>query len=141
MATSLTFTSGAFMQCTIATASSTAGAVYDILSATSSSDRKVYGISVVSTDNAANPVKIWLNNGTDIQVANINVVANSGNTTTAALTNCFSSTMAESAFGKTRDANGIIYFNLPKNWSIRISYANALAVGESIYTFVFGENY
>jgi hypothetical protein len=142
MANSLTFTSGAFMQCTVATASRTAGSIYDILTATSSVDRRLYGLSVVSADNAANPVKIYLNDGTNnIQLANINVVANSGNTTTTALTDCFSSTMAESVLAKTRDANGVTYFNLPKNWSIRISYANAIGAGEALYTFVFGENY
>ena len=142
MAGALTFTSGAFMQCTIATASRTAGTIYDILTATSSVDRRLYGLSLVSSDNAANPVKIWLNNGTtDIQVANINVVANSGNATTTPLTDCFSSTMAEATLAKTRDSNGVTYFNIPKNWSLRMSLQNTPGVGETMYSFVFGENY
>lgn len=140
---SLTFTSECFMQCTVATSSRTGGTIYDILTATSSVDRRVYGISVVSNDNNANPVKIYLNDGTkDIQVCNVNVVANSGNATGTPLTDVFSSTMAESVLAKTRDANGVTYFNLPKNWSIRMSYLTTHAIPtERIYTFVFGENY
>lgn len=143
MAGALTFTSGAFMQCTVATSSTTGGTIYDILTATSSVDRRVYGLSIVSVDNGANPVKIYLNNGTDnIQVCNVNVVANSGNTITTALTDVFSSTMGGAVLSKTRDANGIAYFNLPKNWSIRMSFLTTHGLTtEKIYTFVFGENY
>lgn len=143
MAGALTFTSGAFMQCTVATSSTTGGTIYDILTATSSVDRRVYGLSIVSVDNNANPVKIYLNNGTDnIQVCNVNVVANSGNTITTALTDVFSSTMGEAVLAKTRDVNGVTYFNLPKNWSIRMSFLTTHGINtEKIYTFVFGENY
>jgi len=140
---SLTFTSGSFMQCTVATSSRIGGTIYDILTATSSVDRRVYGISVVSNDNNVNPVKIFLNDGTkDIQICNVNVVANSGNAVGTPLTDVFSSTMAESVFAKTRDANGVTYFNLPKNWSIRMSYLTTHTIpAERLYTFVFGENY
>lgn len=140
---SLTFTSGPFMQCTVATSSRIGGTIYDILTATSSVDRRVYGISVVSNDNNVNPVKIFLNDGTkDIQVCNVNVVANSGNAVGTPLTDVFSSTMAESVLAKTRDANGVTYLNLPKNWSIRMSYLTTHTIpAERLYTFVFGENY
>lgn len=142
MAEALTFTSGAFMQCTSSTASRTGGTIFDILTATSSVDRRVYGLSLVSTDNAANPVRIWLNNGTDnIQVANVNVVANSGNATTTALTDVFSSTVAEAVLAKTRDNTGVTYFNLPAGWSIRMSLTNTPGAAETMYSFVFGENY
>ena len=142
MSSSLTFTTGSFMQCTIATGSVVGGTVYDILTATSSVDRRVYGINVTSVDNNVNPVKIYLNDGTtNIQVSNVNVVANSGNSSTIALTNVFISTMGESVFCKTRDANGIPYFNIPKNWSIRLSFTTTPGVGETLYTFVFGEYY
>ncbi len=143
MAGALTFTSGCFMQCTIATASTTGGTIYDILSATSSVDRRVYALNVVSVDNNANPVKIFLNDGVNnIQVSNVNVVANSGNSTSTALTNVFTSVMGESVFCKTRDYNGIPYFNLPKGWSIRMSFTTTHTITtESIYTFVYGEYY
>lgn len=142
MANTLTFTSGSFMQCTIATQSTTGGTIYNILTATSSVDRRVYGLSIVSVDNGANPVKIYLNNGDNIQVCNVNVVANSGNAIATALTDVFSNTMGEAVLAKTSDANGIRYFNLPKNWSIRMSFLTTHGLStEKIYTFVFGENY
>lgn len=144
MAGALTFTSGAFMQCTVSSsANRTGGTVFDILTATSSVDRRVYGISVVSNDNNANPVKLFLNNGTtDIQFCNVNVVANSGNAVGTPLTDVFSSTMAESVLAKNRDNNGVTYLNLPKGWSIRMSYLTTHTIGtERLYTFVFGENY
>ena len=141
MGNKLTYTSSSFMQCTLATASTTGGTIYDILGATSSI-RRLYGISVVSTDNAANPVKIYLNDGVNrYQVSNVNVVANSGNSTSAGLTNAFISTMGESVFCKTRDANGIPYFNIPANWKVQLSFTTTLGAGETIYTFVYGENY
>lgn len=142
MANSLTFSAGSFMQCTVSTASRGTNVVFDILSATSSTDRRVYGLSVVNADNGANPVKIWLNDGTaEYQIFNANVVANSGNASGTALTDIFSSTMGESLLAKTRDYNGVTYLNLPKNWSIRLSYSAGPAAGEAFYTFVFGEYY
>lgn len=154
MAEGLTFTTGCYMHCTLATGSVAINTIYDILPATASVDRRVYGISVVSVNDVANPVKIWLNDGTaDIQIATVNVLTNSGNKvttgadTTGAVTSIINSTMGESVFGKTRDSNGIPYLNLPKNWSIRLSFGTALAVpptvavAEKLYTFVFGEYY
>ena len=143
MANALTFTSGAFMQCTVATSSRTGGTIYDILSATTSVDRRVYGLAVVSNDNNANPVKIYLNDGTgDYQICNVNVVANAGNAVGTALADIFHSTQGESMFAKKRDNNGIPYLDLPKNWSIRLSYLTTHTIAtERLYTFVFGENY
>ena len=144
MAGALTFTSGSFMQCTVSSqATQTGGTIFDILTATSSVDRRVYGLSIVNNDNNANPVKIFLNDGTtDIQVCNVYVVLNSGNAVGTPLTDVFSSTLAESVLSKTRDANGVNYFNLPKGWSIRMSYLTTHTIpAERLYTFVFGENY
>jgi len=142
MATALTFRSGAFMQCTVSTASRPANTIFDILTATTSSDRRVYGLSIVNADNAANPVRLFLNDGTNnYQIANSNIVANSGNASGTALTDLFSSTLTEPVLGKTRDYNGVICFNLPKNWSMRISLSKAPDAAEFLYTFVFGEYY
>ena len=132
------------MQCTVSSqATRTGGTIFDILSATSSVDRRVYGLSIVSADNNANPVRIFLNDGTtDIQVCNVNVVANSGNAVGTPLTDVFSNTMGEAVLAKLRDNNGVTYFNLPRNWSIRMSYLTTHTIGtERLYTFVFGENY
>ena len=144
MAGALTFTSGSFIQCTVSSqATRTGGTVFDILTATSSVDRRVYGLSIVNNDNNANPVRIFLNVGsTLILVANVNVVTNSGKAVGTPLTDVFSSTLAESVFAKTRDANGVTYFNLPKGWSIRMSYLTTHTIpAERLFTFVFGENY
>jgi hypothetical protein len=143
MATALTFSSGAFMQCTVSTASRTANTIFDILTATTSSDRRVYGLSIVNADNSANPVRLFLSDGTNnYQIANPNVVANSGNASANAITDLFSSTLTEPIFGKTRDYNGVICFNLPKNWSIRMSLSRAPDLTtEFVHTFVFGEYY
>ncbi len=141
MGNKLIYTSSGFMECTVATASRTGGTIYDILGATSS-NRRVYGISVVNADNAANPVKVYLNDGVNrYQVSNVNLAANSGNSTSVGLTNVFISTMGESVFCKTRDANGIPYFNLPANWKIQLSLTNTPGAGEYVHTFVYGENY
>ena len=130
------------MQCTASTASRTGGTVFEIMSATSSSDRKLYGISVVNADNAANPAEIYLNDGTSrIQISNVNVAANAGNNTSTSPVNLFTSTMGESVFGKMRDMNGLPYMNIPKNWSVELSYTNTPGAGETFYTFAFGEYY
>lgn len=143
MTNALTFTSNSFMQCTVSSsANQTGGTIFDVLSATSSVDRRVYGFAIVSADNNANPVKVYLNDGTiDVQVCNVNVAANSGNTTTTKLTDVFSTNLTES-IRKTRDSNGIPYLSIPKGWSIRMSYLTTHTIGtEALYTFVFGENY
>jgi hypothetical protein len=130
------------MQCTTSTASRTGGSIYDILSTTSSVDRKIYGINVVSTDNAANPIKLFINDGTyRILISNVNIPANSGNNVSTSAVNVMTSTMGEAALCKNRDMNGIPYFNLPKNWKMEMSYATTPGAGESIYTFVYGEYY
>ena len=142
MGNKLTYTTSCFMECTTATSSTTGGTIYDILSS-SSSNRRVYGINVVNADNAANQVKLYLNDGIGTyQVGKINVTANSGNSTTNALTDLFNSTNIECVFTKTRDANGIPYLNLPTGWKIQMSFDLTIVSGtEFITTFVYGENY
>lgn len=142
MANNLTYTTGCFIECTASTSTRTAGTIFTILTATSSADRKVYGINAVNVDNAANAVKIFLNDGTSTyQVSNVNVAANSGNNTTSSPVNLFTSTMGESLFCKTRDMNGLPYFTVPKNWSIQLSLGTTPGAAETFYTFVYGEYY
>lgn len=142
MSNILNYTTSAFIQCTTATASTTAGTIYDILTATASVDRRIYGLAFTSTSNAANAITIYLNNGSNnIQVCTINVPANSGSTTTSNPISVQNSTMGESVFMKNRDMNGLPYLNLPKNWSVRMQQSATLGVNMSIYTFIYGENY
>lgn len=141
MADSLTFTNDCFMYCTGTTASTNPNTKYDILTATTS-DRRVYGISVVSTDNAAQTVKLYLTSATTsvaYQMCTVNVPANSGNNALAK--DVFSDTQCESIFGKTREKNGRPYFTIPSNFKIQMDFGLPLGTGEIIYTYVFGENY
>jgi len=95
------------MYCTGVTASVNAGTKYDIL-ATSANDRRVYGIGILSSDNAAQAIKIYLANGSNTyQVGTVNIPAGSGTNGTATAVDIFASTMNEAIFQKTRDANGL----------------------------------
>jgi hypothetical protein len=141
MAENLTFTNDCFMYCTGTTSSTAANTKYDILSATSS-DRRIYGISIVSTDNAAQTVKLYITSATTsvpYQICTVNVPASSGNGSVAK--DVFSDTMCESLFGKTREKNGRPYFTIPINYKIQMDFGSALGAGEIIYTYVFGETY
>jgi hypothetical protein len=115
---------------------------FDVLSS-SVSDRRVYGIAVLSTDNAVQTVKIHLNNGTAaIQVCAVSIPASSGTNGTATAVDVFGSTMGESVFQKTRDPNGLAYLNLPAGWSIQMEYNTSFTTAaESIITHIFGETY
>lgn len=115
---------------------------FDVLSS-SASDRRVYGIAVLSTDNAVQTVKIHLNNGTAaIQVCAVSIPASSGTNGTATAVDVFGSTMGESVFQKTRDPNGLAYLNLPAGWSIQMEYNTSFTTAaESIITHIFGETY
>lgn len=143
MATSLTFTSAPFLQgLTASSSNSAANTRYTILTADAVYDRRVYGISIVNTSAAsAQTVTIWLNDGTvAYQVFVINVPLSSGNTTTAAAVDIMGSVYGASVLQKQRDANGVPYFNLPKNWSIQYQYNTALSTS-ALYLLVFGETY
>lgn len=143
MANSLTYTSACFMYSTNATASTTPGTKYDILTS-SSSDRRLYGIGILSSDNAAQTIKIYLTSATTsvpYQVSSVNIPAGSGTNGTAAAVDVFASTMAESVFQKTRDANGLAYFNIPANWKLQMDFSGTLTSPETITTHVFGETY
>ncbi len=115
---------------------------FDVLSS-SASDRRVYGIAVLSTDNAVQTVKIHLNNDTvAIQVCAVSIPASSGTNGTATAVDVFGSTMGESVFQKTRDPNGLAYLNLPAGWSIQMEYNTSFTTAaESIITHIFGETY
>ena len=131
------------MYCTGTTASTTPGTRYDILTS-SSSHRRLYGIGVLSSDNAIQTIRIYLTSATTSvahQISTINIPAGSGTNGTAAAVDAFASTMNESIFQKTRDANGLAYFNLPANWKIQMNFSGTLTSPETIITHVFGETY
>ena len=142
MATSLTFTSAGFMQGTTYSVSTSTNTRYDILTADATYTRRIYGISVTSTDAGAQTLKFHLNDGTTpYQVFTLNVPLSSGNITTAAAVDVFGSVYGASVFQKQRDANGVPYFNLPANWKIQMEYNTALLAAEGLFVLVFGETY
>lgn len=143
MANNLTFTSAPFLQgLTASAASSTTNTKYTILTADATYDRRVYGISIVNTSSAsAQTVTIWLNDGSvSYQVFVLNVPLSSGNSTSVAAVDIMGSVYGASVLQKQRDANGVPYFNLPKNWSIQYQYNTALSTS-SLNILVFGETY
>lgn len=142
MASTLTFTQSAFTEAyTYTNANSTTNTSYSILSATTT-DRRVYGVSFASTDAGVQTVKLFLYDGTtDYQLFTYSLAANAGNSTTISAADIFGDSKVAPVFQKQRDSNGVPYFNLPKNWSIRYQYGTALGAGESIITITFGEVY
>jgi hypothetical protein len=141
MANTLKFTSECFMQCRSATASISANTKFDILS-TSSNTRKIYGISLVSSDNATQTIKIYLNDGvSSYQIYLFSLAAGAGTNGTTSALDVFGSSLSQSIFQKMRDNNGMSYFNLPPNWKVEMEFNTTLGVGELINSFVFGETY
>ena len=143
MASTLTFTSAPFMQgLTASLGNSTANTKYDILTADATNARRIYGISITSTDAGAQTVKIHLHDGTaTYQVFTINVPLSSGNSTTVAAVDIMGSVYGASVFQKQRDANGVPYFNLPATWKMQYEYNTTLASTEGLFILVFGETY
>lgn len=142
MGQTLKFTQSAFTEAhAFVTGTSSANTPYDILSG-NTLERRIYGISFSSTDAGAQTIKIYLNDGTtDYQLFTYSLAANAGNSTTIAAADIFGDSKVAPVFQKQRDSNGVPYFNLPVNWSVRFQYGTALAGAETITTIVFGEVY
>lgn len=142
MATSLTFTSAGFMQGSTYSVNTSVNTKYDILSTDATYTRRIYGLSVTSTDAGAQTLKFHLHDGAaSYQVFTLNVPLSSGNTTSAAAVDAFGSVYGASVFQKQRDANGVPYFNLPAGWKIQMEYNTALLAAEGLFILVFGETY
>ena len=143
MGNKLLYTSSCFMYSTGVTASVNANTKYDILTS-SSSDRRLYGIALLSSDNAVQTIKIYLTSATTsvvYQISSVSIPAGSGTNGTTPAVDVFASTMGESIFQKTRDPNGLAYFNVPANWKIQMDFNTTLGLAETITTHVFGEIY
>ena len=143
MASTLTFTSDAFMQgLTASLANSATNTKYDILSVDATYSRRIYGISISTTDGSPQTVRIYLHDGSQsFQVFMINVPANSGNLVTTSSVDVMGSVYGASVFNKQRDANGVPYFNIPAGWKVQYDYNTALLASEGIFVLVFGETY
>jgi hypothetical protein len=142
MATSLTFTSAGFMQGSTYSVSTSVNTKYDILSTDATYTRRIYGLSVTSTDAGAQTVKFHLHDGSQtFQIFTLNIPLSSGNIITAAAIDAFGSVYGASVFQKQRDANGVPYFNIPAGWKLQMEYNTALLAAEGLYVLVFGETY
>jgi hypothetical protein len=142
MATSLTFTSAGFMQGSTYSVSTSVNTKYDILSTDATYTRRIYGLSVTSTDAGAQTVKFHLHDGSQtFQIFTLNIPLSSGNIITAASIDAFGSVYGASVFQKQRDANGVPYFNIPAGWKLQMEYNTALLAAEGLYVLVFGETY
>jgi hypothetical protein len=142
MATSLTFTSAGFMQGSTYSVNTSANTKYDILSSDATYTRRIYGLSVTSTDAGAQTLKFHLHDGSaTYQIFTLNIPLNSGNSTTVAAVDAFGSVYGASVFQKQRDANGVPYFNIPAGWKIQMEYNTALLAAEGLFVLVFGETY
>ena len=64
MATSQTLTNSIHMEGISLTASTAANTIYPVISATSSFDRRIYGLSLSSTSANTQTINVYLNNGT-----------------------------------------------------------------------------
>lgn len=127
MANTLTLTKSLHLQCISLTASGAINTIYPIVTATSSVDRRIYGLGMSSTSANTQTIKIYLNDGTNnYQVSQFSLSANSGNSISVGPYDIFGDTNTNAIFGKRVDTIGVYYFNLPKNWSIRASYGTAL---------------
>ena len=142
MATSLTFTSAGFMQGSTFSSATSANTRYDILSTDATYTRRIYGLSVTSTDAGAQTVKFHLNDGLQsFQIFTLNIPLSSGNTTAAPSVDAFGSVFGSSVFQKQRDANGVPYFNIPTGWKLQMEYNTTLLAAEGLFVLVFGETY
>lgn len=144
MADSLRLSNTMHLECISLTASSSSGTAYTIVSATSSYDRRIYGISIANTS-AVNHLTctLWLSDGTtNYQMGRIDVAANSGNSTTISAVDLFTNSVFSGLLTYSMADNmGVWYFNLPKTWSMKFTYTNTLSAGNEMTFTSFGEVY
>ena len=143
MATSLTFTSAAFLQATMATASTAINTKFDILNTDSTNSRRLYGIGVSNTLGSIETVRFHLTSATTsvaYQIYTLSVPATAGNSATIANVDAFGSVYGAALFNKQRDSNGVPYFNIPANWKLQAEF-NTTLTAATMSIIVFGETY
>jgi hypothetical protein len=130
MATSLTFTSAAF----VGASNVAATTANTIILASDASDRRIYGISQTQTGTTAMTATIFLNNGTTNYSIGLGPAAG---TVANIQTDIFGNSTLAAIFQKKKDATGVPYFDLPSGWNINVTQSSAA----SINYVVFGETY
>jgi hypothetical protein len=143
MGTSLILTNSLYLEATGLGSSNSSNVPYTI-SSQDSIDKRIYGISVTNTS----PVNhlgctLWLSDGTaNYQMGKIDIPANSGNSISIAATDIFTSSTFNNILTYSMcDNMGVYYFNVPKSWSMKISYTNTLSAGQTMSIVCFGEKY
>jgi hypothetical protein len=136
------YTSTAFQQ--TATFSSTTGSTEKDLLTSVAYDRRIYGIFAISTDSTARPITVYLKSGSNsYPLYTVNILANSGNTTTIKACDIFSDINAYSNayFTKKYEPDGTYYFDLPAGWSITGNLTSPVAIGSLITIKTIGDSY
>lgn len=143
----LLLTNSMYLECISLTPSnSSAGVLYSIITPNSTYDRRIYGISVASTDantqGGATLTKFYLDDGTNsYQVMANTITAQFGNASTNGPVDVLGNTLARPIFNKRFDNMGMAYFNLPKNCSIKVAYPVTMTLTDSLVFTSFGEIY
>ena len=140
MANSITFTSAPFVQVTNFT-SADGTTSKTIITADATNDRRIYGIGVWTDESAAKDVALHITDGTTTwEMSTIAIPINAGNTNAIPPVDLMSNTQF-SPFFKQRDASGATYFNLPKTWSLKLSYNAAMTAAKVASVTIIGETY
>lgn len=140
MATTLNFTTAPFTKVTQFLPADTTVAK-DILPASATQSRRIYGITAFTDDTAAKDVVISISDGTTTwKMTTIAIAINSGNTNAIVPVDLFASTQL-SPYIKNRDASGAPYLHLPATWSIKLAYGTALTAAKLANYTIIGETY
>ena len=136
------YTSTAFQQ--TATFSNATGTTEKDLLTSVAYDRRVYGISAVSTDSTTRILSLYLKSGSNSYlIYTVNILANSGNTTTIKPVDIFADVngYSNAYFTKKYEPDGSFYFDLPAGWSITAAFVGAVAIGSLVTIKTIGDSY
>jgi hypothetical protein len=136
------YTSTAFQQ--TATFSNATGTTEKDLLTSVAYDRRVYGISAVSTDTTTRILSLYLKSGsTSNLIYTVNILANSGNTTTIKPVDIFADVngYSNAYFTKKYEPDGGFYFDLLAGWSITATFVGAVAIGSLVTIKTIGDSY
>lgn len=136
------YTSTAFQQ--TATFSNATGTTEKDLLTSVAYDRRVYGISAVSTDSTARTFSVYLKSGSNSYLLyTVSILANSGNTTTIKASDIFADVngYSNAYFTKKYEPDGGFYFDLPAGWAITGAFVGSIAIGSTITIKTIGDSY
>ena len=136
------YTSTTFQQ--TATFSNATGTTEKDLLTSVAYDRRVYGISAVSTDSTTRILSLYLKSGSNSYlIYTVNILANSGNTTTIKPVDIFADVngYSNAYFTKKYEPDGGFYFDLPAGWSITAAFVGPVAIGSLVTIKTIGDSY